>query len=165
MLVDITEVVGYLYRGTLQDMANDWLSRGDECRARVSKIDLGKEEVYLTLDFYKSIEEDLIPYKENVTLVRTTKVTDPIRGDRQINLHDLAEEGEWAEIEFDDECEAYVVRGECAGEIGELSKNLSEPMQKDGYEYIGKVLEITSSENGRMGAKIRIFRYPDDMVE
>lgn len=163
MLVDGTEVVGYLYRGTLQDMANDWISREDLCKARVSKIDLEKEEVYLTLDFYKSIEEDLIPYKENVTLVKTTKETDSIYDDRQINLHDLVEEGEWAEIEFDDEYQSYVVTGEYTGEIGELSKKLSEQMEEDGYEYIGKVLEITSSENGRMGAKIRIFRYPDDV--
>lgn len=50
--------IGYLYRGKLQDMANDWLERGDAVSGRVVRVspyatDVKRDGVKINLYFYK----------------------------------------------------------------------------------------------------------------
>lgn len=49
--------IGYLYRGKLRDMVNDWLERGDKVRGRISLIHYGAKDkskygVRIDIDFY-----------------------------------------------------------------------------------------------------------------
>lgn len=50
--------IGYLYRGRLQDMANDWLDRGDSISGRISSVspycyDAKKDGIKIDLYFYE----------------------------------------------------------------------------------------------------------------
>ena len=50
--------IGYLYRGRLQDMANDWIDRGDSVSGRISSIspysyDVKKDGIKIDLYFYE----------------------------------------------------------------------------------------------------------------
>lgn len=50
--------IGYLYRGRLQDMANDWLDRGDSISGRISSVspysyDVKKDGIKIDLYFYE----------------------------------------------------------------------------------------------------------------
>ena len=50
--------IGYLYRGRLQDMANDWLYRGDSVHGRISSVapycyDAKKDGIKIDLYFYE----------------------------------------------------------------------------------------------------------------
>lgn len=160
MLADGLDPVGYLYKGKIQDMANDWLDRDDKIYVGVSKIDLEKEEVFLTLAFYKSIEETLMLYKKSATLVRTSIKQE--FEDRQENISYL-EEGDFVDIDiYTTEFENAVVTDSSGGELGELPTALSEKMREDNYDYIGKVIALTENDSGKYGVKIMIFREPTD---
>lgn len=160
MLADGLDSVGYLYKGKIQDMANDWIDRDDKIYVGVSKIDIEKEEVFLTLAFYKSIEETLMLYKKSATLVRTSIKQE--FEDRQENISYL-EEGDFVDIDiYTTEFENAVVTDSSGGELGELPTALSEKMREDNYDYIGKVIALTENDSGKYGVKIMIFREPTD---
>lgn len=156
------ETLGYLYKGKIQDMANDWISRNDEYEIVISRVDMPKKEIYVSISFYTKIDENsLILYKKSASLIKTT-----LRGDfvnRQMNILDM-EEGEFVGIEEDIGSDnlSYLVIDEQKNELGNLSAKLSENMEKDGYSYIGKVIEIIQKDNGNVGMKIAIYRYKDD---
>jgi hypothetical protein len=45
--------LGYIYRGTMQDMINDYINRGDPIFSCVKTIDDGNKLIYLFIGFYK----------------------------------------------------------------------------------------------------------------
>lgn len=56
MFVPQRRKFGYLYRGKLQDMANDYINRGDKVVARLS---------YLRFKPYKIVKIDMAFFKKN----------------------------------------------------------------------------------------------------
>lgn len=56
MFVPQRKKFGYLYRGKLQDMANDYINRGDKVVARLS---------YLSFEPYKVVKIDMAFFKKN----------------------------------------------------------------------------------------------------
>ena len=48
-----TTKIGYMYRGKLQDMANDFLKRSEYIVAYVSKIDAISNEIFMNMGFYR----------------------------------------------------------------------------------------------------------------
>lgn len=55
ILIPQRKKLGYLYRGKLQDMANDYIGRGDQIKARITYIDHSTKEVKMSLSFFRRI--------------------------------------------------------------------------------------------------------------
>lgn len=55
ILIPQRKKLGYLYRGKLQDMANDYIRRGDQIKARITYINHSTKQVKISLSFFKKI--------------------------------------------------------------------------------------------------------------
>ncbi|MDE7098806.1 MAG: hypothetical protein K2O60_06635 [Ruminococcus sp.] len=56
ILIPQRRKLGYLYRGKLQDMANDYIRRGDKIKARITYINRSTKQVKMNLSFFKKIK-------------------------------------------------------------------------------------------------------------
>lgn len=108
--------IGYVYRGQIQDMLNDWFRKGFEVGAHLNRIDVNKNKVTFKIGFYKPIfgaESKVFP------LVRVTRTRDEFDSSRADNLT-CCSVGEVLEIEYGE-----IVSGHM-GEIGELNAKAQE---------------------------------------
>lgn len=55
ILIPQRKKLGYLYRGKLQDMANDYIRRGDKIKARITYVNHSTKEVKMSLSFFRKI--------------------------------------------------------------------------------------------------------------
>ena len=121
--------IGYVYRGKLQKMISDFISRDRPIVAYVDSINDGKFTI--ALGFYKPLES----FKHvSATLTKTSK-KDMFGNLRQDNLACVSE-GDLFEIEYDYETETYLVTDDCGNELGELSKSVSNKLLESEDEHI-----------------------------
>lgn len=55
ILIPQKKKLGYLYRGKLQDMANDYIRRDDKIKASITYINYSKKQVKISLSFFQKI--------------------------------------------------------------------------------------------------------------
>lgn len=144
--------IGYLYRGKIQDMVNDYIHKGLPIDVRVDSM--GEDKITCAIAFYKDMEsfESIV-----ATLTKTTK-KDIFDNSRQDNLSGVSE-GDLLNIEFDFETESYLVSDEYGNEIGELSSNVSNKLslREDDYTYKAICIENEIDDNLKYKCKIKII--------
>ncbi len=143
-------VIGYLNKGTLQDMTHDFLNRGDLVKAQVQKIEGCK--IYLKLFFCQKRSKLLPPVDSfSVRLVGNAKE------EWQDNLM-LCGEGDSVDFDFDVDAEKYLVT-DCGSEIGYIPalKTLHiRSLEDKGYVPLGEVIEADYSDSGKYYAVIEV---------
>lgn len=147
--------IGYLFRGKLQDMSNDFIKKSWPIEAFVDSIT--DDEVTCGLGFYKDIDAfDSI----SASLTKTSK-KDFLGNSRQDNLSSVSD-GDTVCLEYNYDSETYVISDDFGNEIGELSKSVSEKLYNDesDYTYTGICIENELDDNLKYKCKIKILKMP-----
>ncbi|MGI6019788.1 MAG: hypothetical protein ACOX8M_13565 [Marvinbryantia sp.] len=127
------DTVGYICKGRLQDMINDFLMNDLPIEARVDSV--SKDSFTIAIAFYKSIDS----FKSvSATLTKTNK-KDCFDNSRQDNLSSVSE-GDMLTMEYDYETETYIVSDDCGNELGEISKSISDKLFVQSTDYDYKVI-------------------------
>lgn len=135
-------ILGYLKNKKIEDMANDFLSRGEEVHAQIEKIT--EDTIYLRMFFCKRRSDIFKPVKPF-----TVKLVGNKNEEMQDNI-DCCYEGE--EIYAERDGDRYLVWAG-AFEIGYIPKSKLEYLENlddKGYEFIGEIVEISD------GVKVKI---------
>lgn len=141
--------IGYLYRGRMQDMVNDFMRKELPIEARVDSID--SDSITCGIAFYKDINS----YNGvTATLTKTSK-KDFFDIPRQDNLSCISE-GDELSMEYDYETETYVVSDSCGSELGEISKSVSEKLYSQQDEYTYRVICVTNELDDNLKYKCKI---------
>lgn len=139
------EKLGYLYKGTLQDMANDFIKAG---------LDVDAELVSHNRSENKIIVKLLFPYKDASTArsIKTVRLTGNANNDMQDNIS-MCDPGDSVSVEYDYDKEKFLVLSDGL-EIGYLTDSASEYVVD---EEINAIIEsIEENDNGKYVVKIAI---------
>ncbi len=107
--------LGYIYRGGIQDMINDWIKRKHFFIGYINKYSVANKSATIKIGFYKPL--DSFPSYET-TLVKTKKRIDEYTT-REDNL-DSCETGDAVTVEFDSYKNQAIVYDDFYQQIGEL---------------------------------------------
>ena len=150
--------IGYLRKGNLQDMVNDWIKEHKTVLGKIHSIDPYEYKITLDIAFYTNFFQKYASLEYfDCKLVRTTKETE--WDSRQNNLR-LLQKGTPLDIsEVYDEESTYILSVDEGSEIGELSKKDAAKFQRleQDYDLIPVLLEVTENDSGTCGAVVRIF--------
>lgn len=114
--------IGYVYRGKMQEMINDFLKKELPIEARIDSI--SEDYLSYSIAFYKDINSfDSV----NAVLTKTTK-KDEFGNSRQDNLSCI-NSGDILYSEYDYDTGTYIISDDCGNEVGELSKSISEKIR------------------------------------
>lgn len=145
--------IGYVYRGNVQNMINDWISRNDLFMGYINKIDVNQNKVTYKIGFYKPLKiyESIV-----VSLIKTnTKIDDNLK--REDNLYNC-EEGQQVYFEESDNGDSYVVYNYIYEEIGELSTSVYDKIvNMDCKDMIGTIESFEFNDTGKPKVKLRIY--------
>lgn len=142
--------IGYVYRGLVQDMCNDYLKREWPVIGHINKYSVDKNKTTYKIGFYKPL--DLFENKAFKLIKTNSKI------DEYTNRQDCLEscdEGDMVDIDYNAFDDSYIVSND-EGEIGELPKsgvnfiNESEP-----EKVIGKIDEIIDDE--KLSARVIVY--------
>ena len=123
--------IGYVYRGKIQDMINDWISRGDTFVGYINKYSLTNNTATYKIGFYKSLDK----YEsKQFSLVKTSKRIDEYT--TRIDNLECCEPGELVELDYDSFDETCIVHDSSGGEIGELPKSAIKFIESSDYDNI-----------------------------
>lgn len=121
--------IGYIYRGTIQDMFNDYTKRGWLVSGYLNKYSVADNKATYKIGFYKPFESFV---SKQFSLVKTKKKIDEY-SNREDNLF-CCSDGDLLFIDEEDDC--YIVYNESYAEIGELPKSASNFINNNEYKKI-----------------------------
>lgn len=143
--------VGYVYKGKIQDMLNDWIKRNDFFRGYINKINKPENFVTYKIAFYKN--KDTFEHK-TFSLVKTgKKINEDLK--RSDNL-ELMSEGDAVSVDYDSYDDCFVVYNEDYEEIGELPSSAENFIGEDA-KCIGIIESMDYDDNGKPKAKVTIY--------
>ncbi|NLB52049.1 MAG: hypothetical protein GX808_03830 [Syntrophomonadaceae bacterium] len=145
--------IGYLYRGSMQDMVLDFLRRGDPIQSFISDIDKSTDTVQFSIGFYKEKREQS-EYSKLISSGEPYKVF-KLTGNRKEDMQDTlsyCDEEEEVEYEFDYDKEKYVAI--CGGEIGYFPKSAEKYLENEHPAFI-ELLE--EDDDDKYVVKVAIF--------
>ena len=132
------QLLGYVYRGKIQDMLHDYLKRGDPIHGSVSSVLPNEKEITYSLGFYRAPRP-----KARGKALGTGRLTASSGEETQENIT-LCDEGDEVEAVFDYEKIRYEVSA--SGYIGCLPKKLEDY----GETATFVIDEIGESDSGKM---------------
>ena len=141
--------IGYIKKGTLQDMIHDFIKRNAPILAYINIID--NDGIKLLLGFYKrqlSLEEMKEKMKNS-----TVKLTGNSNAEMQEAIF-LTSEGEQVEAEWDYDKEKFLVVDSCGNNLGCLPSKIASELNESNT-YKGFVQEIIDGD--KTGVKITLF--------
>lgn len=141
------QLLGYVFRGIIQDMMHDYLKRGDPIHGSVSSVLSNEKEITYNLGFYREPRP-----KARGKVIGTGRLTASSGEEAQDNIASC-EEGEELSVSFDSDKCRYEVSS--AGYIGCLPKKL-----EDYYETATFVIdEIGESDSGKTYIVVTAYEY------
>lgn len=147
-------LVGYLYRGKLQDMVNDWISKDLPMRAVLTKTERENNCAETTLAFY-----DLSDFKKLLRRYPDAKeyrLTYNANAEMQDNLL-LCTKGEECEISYDVDREKYLVSSGL--EIGYLPSSAGKLVDQYGEDAFRVfIANLYTGDNDKTIATVYVFR-------
>lgn len=150
--------LGYVPDNRLKCMVNDWKKYNRPLFSFISRYSSEAETVHFFIGFYKNPIENICQMNhQTVKLIRTNKDEHEPWGDRQYNLTTV-HEGDFVLFEADDEEKTLIAHTIDGGDLGELSKSISQALLEDGYsDAVGIVKEVTNSDSGILGLKLDLY--------
>lgn len=149
--------IGYLNKGKLQDMVNDYLSHDNNYYIVIGKSDT---PTTVCIAFYKHVSLLTNEYSMKTYSLTGLNKKDFMNVKRSENL-DLLSEGDDVTLEYDFSSEKYIVYTDTGSEIGELSTSISEKLFKNGLgDYISIISEIIRDSEGQVSTcKIELYTH------
>ena len=150
--------LGYIYKGKVQDMINNWQKKEEPIFSAIKVINPKENIISLYVAFYRDPFKGIERYESLKTkLAKTSKKVDEYTN-RQ-DAYTFLEHGDKLDLEFDDESETYVATNYVGDEVGEINKNISAKIKEreDMDEPICLVEETTEDDNGKCGANVLIY--------
>lgn len=155
------QCIGYIPKNTLQRMMKDYdEDEHGQVKGFIYRVNEHHKEIHIALGFYKELtKEELkkVPHMD-MSLTKTSK-KDFLDVSRQEHLGCVSE-GDEVHLEYEYETETYFVTDDCANELGEVSKSVSQKLQKledEGKTFYGVICEMGYSDSGKNTCKIRVF--------
>lgn len=143
-------ILGYLYRGTIQDMVHDFLKRKELIRATVQKIDGTK--IYLKMYFCKP-RNLALPHQDSFVV----KLSGNTNKDMQQNIS-YCYAGDKIGVDYDYDKEKYSVLCDNL-EIGYIPKSHQDSIQvleNKKYEFEGEIIDISENESEKYVVTVKI---------
>lgn len=146
--------VGYLYKGKIQDMVNDWLKREEYFWGHINKVDVENGKATFKIAFYKDMSTlSMKVFK----LTKITKKEDEFGSSRFENVS-CCSNGDIVEYESSYETENYVVTDECGSELGELGAKAVEWIEEnEDMIKFSRINNIEENDSGNYKADIEIY--------
>ena len=145
--------IGFVYRGTIQNMVNDYIKRGWRVAGYLNKYSINNSKATYKIGFYKPLQ---ILDSKTFSLTKVKKKIDEFTN-RADNLSEC-EEGDILTVEYYDSEDSYIVFNDVYEEIGELPKSAAEFIMDDSYKKIVGILnQLKVDENGVSGAYVTIY--------
>lgn len=116
--------IGYVFKGNIQDMINDWISRNDYFCSYINKVDLISYKITYKIAFYKPMSK-----LKSITfsLSKTSKKIDEYT--KRIDNLECCNENEPVTFEKDYDTDSFFVYNSQYEEIGELSAATVEKLE------------------------------------
>ncbi len=142
-----TTKIGYMYRGKLQDMANDFLKRNEYIVAYVSKIDAISNEIFMNMGFYR---KQIKHYRNSTTF----KLTGNTNKNMQEIIQCVTDDYD-VEFYYDYEKEKF-----CASvfgsDIGYAPKSKNELLEACEEDYEAFIESIEENDNGKYVVSVTV---------
>lgn len=149
--------IGYLNKGKLQDMVNDYLGHDDN-----DYLVIGKADTLSTvcIAFYKHVSLLTDEYSMKTYSLTGLNKKDFMDVKRSENL-DFSSNGDEVTLEYDFSSGKYIVYNDTGSEIGELSTSISEKIIENGLDdYISVISEIIHNTEGQINScKIDLYTH------
>lgn len=138
--------LGYIYKGTHQEMCNKYLSKDNiDVIGKITKIDRIEHKIYIYLAFYNEITKDMIENTFNVT------VSESKYYENYISISDGIE----VDISYDFENDKFTI--DDWGAVPKSAKGFFDEIQGS-FEYISYIEKVTENESGSYKVKINTIR-------
>lgn len=144
--------IGYIYRGGIQDMTNDWIERNHFFIGYINKYSVAEKKATIKIGFYKPL--DSYPSIE-VKLTKTNQKVDA-NTTRKDNLN-LCDEGEEVYVEYSRYDETYIVYDNTYKEIGELAANGLEFCQENVNRKIVGIITKYDIDDNKYNVILKLF--------
>lgn len=146
--------VGYLYKGTVQDMVNDWIRRGDYFWGYVNKIDKESSKATIKIGFYKDMNKLCV---KKYRLTRITKKKDEFGNSRYDNMANMSD-GDIVEYTESYDSEKFIITNEYGDEIGEINEKAAEILSEDNVKVvIARINDIEETDSGSYKASVEFY--------
>lgn len=142
-LYDDNIKIGYLFKGHLQDMANDWMKKDEPIRAMVSRID--NEEIYIDLYFYEIPSKHLSTWANKIVTLNGNKSEE-----FQDNICFIEEDNRKLDLEYDYDKEQYLI-SDGSLDIGYIPKNF------EGNPTACFLEKISENSSGKYTVKVKVY--------
>ncbi|MBR4879274.1 MAG: hypothetical protein IKU13_05530 [Clostridia bacterium] len=149
-----TQKIGYLYKGKVQDMVNDWIKRDDYFCGHINKVNMEKGYATFKIAFYKEINSlSMNAFK----LTKILKKEDEFGSSRFENVG-CCMDGDLVSFESSYETDNYVITDESGNELGELGEKASEWIteNKEAIKF-SRINNIEESDSGNYKATIEFY--------
>ncbi len=146
--------IGYMYKGSKQKMANQFINKGFPVIGYINKYSISENHATYKIGFYRPKDE---LESKSFSVVKIRKTADDGFMSRAESLL-LCNEGDIVTVEQDsieDTCILYNYAGD---EIGELPKSANDFLDENHYGRLVCVLdECNEDSNGNVKAKVTIY--------
>lgn len=146
--------IGYIYRGNIQKMANQFMNKGFPVIGYINTYSIAENHATYKIGFYRPMDE---LESKSFSVVKIRKTADDGFMSRAESLL-LCSEGDIVTVEQDsieDTCILYNYAGD---EIGELPKSANDFLDENHYGRLVCVLdECNEDSNGNVKAKVTIY--------
>ncbi len=158
------KVIGYLYKGTIQDMVHDFLNRDEKVKAQVQKIDGDSIEIKIFFCKLKNASENIITttfVTKNVTLEKQKSFVVTLTSNKNEEMQDnisFCDIGDEVDIEYNFDKEQYLASQNFA-DIGYIPKSKTETideLEQKGYEFYCTISDIQENDDGKYIVKVEI---------
>lgn len=151
-------LLGYVFKGKIQDMIHDWKKKGDTIFGAISSIDIKNNEIVYLIAFYKNPFDGIDRYEK----IRTKLINTSKKVDDYYNRQDICsglERGDKLDLEYNFDTETYFATIFANDEAGEISKSVSLKVREKEEldEPVCLVEESTEDDNGKIGVDVLIY--------
>lgn len=136
--------LGYLYKGTIKDMAYDYIKKERPIFSCLSSIDLDSYKMKMFIGFY---------YKKSYKNTVSFKLTSNSNAEMQEAL-DLSSVGDELDFYYDVEKEKYCFSN--ISDIGYAPASKNELLEEIEDDYIATIDDITENDNGKLSVTVTI---------
>lgn len=145
--------IGYIYRGTVQDMFNDYMKRGWRVFGYLNKYSVCDNKATYKIGFYKPLD---IFESKRFSLSKIKKKIDEYttREDNLLNC----DEGDALTIEYEVADDCFVVFNDLYEEVGELPKSAANFINENDHKKIVCILEACEEDDdGKTKAQVTVY--------
>lgn len=145
--------IGYIYRGTVQDMFNDYIKRGWRVSGYLNKYSVNDSKATYKIGFYKPLD---IFESKRFYLSKIKKKIDEYttREDNLLNC----DEGDVLTIEYEVADDCFVVFNDIYEEVGELPKSATSFINENDHKKIVGILDACDeNDDGKTKAEISVY--------